>query len=99
VNRLRSIPIGRLARRGVALAMVGTALTACGSWRGIANVPIPGGTDTGAGQMTIYAQMPDTLALNVLIRHVGAWRLPAAVVMARQPEVFLRAAVGEGAVA
>ena len=49
--------------------------------------------------MTIYAQMPDTLALNVLIRHVGAWRLPAEVVMARQPEVFVRAAVGEGAAA
>jgi len=44
--------IGRLARRSVALAMVGLALTACGSWRGIANV-------------TIYAQMPDTLALYV----------------------------------
>jgi hypothetical protein len=49
--------------------------------------------------MTIYAQMPDTLALNVLIRHVGAWRLPAEVVMAGQPEVFVRAAVGGGAAA
>ena len=60
-----SIPIGRLARRGVALVTVGLALTACGSWRGIANVPIPGGRGTGAGHMTIYAQMPDTLALYV----------------------------------
>jgi hypothetical protein len=58
-----------------------------------------GRTGTAAGQMTIYAQMPDTLALNVLIRHVGAWRLPAEVVMARQPEVFVRAAVGGGAAA
>jgi hypothetical protein len=49
--------------------------------------------------MTIYAQMPDTLALNVLIRHVGAWRLPAQVVMARQLEVFVAAAVGAGAAA
>ena len=55
---------GRLARRGVALASVGVVLTACG-WQGIANVPIPGGPGTGAGHMTIYAQMPDTLALNV----------------------------------
>ena len=49
--------------------------------------------------MTIYVQMPDTLALNVLIRHVGAWRLPAEVVMARQREVFVRAAVGARAAA
>ena len=55
-----------------------------------------GPTGTAAGHMTIYAQMPDTLALNVLIRHVGAWRLPAEVVMARQPEVFVRGAVGGG---
>jgi phospholipid/cholesterol/gamma-HCH transport system substrate-binding protein len=43
VKRLRSISIGRFACRSVALAMVGTVLTACGAWRGIANVPIPGG--------------------------------------------------------
>jgi len=55
---------GRLARRGVALATVGVMASACG-WQGIANVPIPGGTGTGPGHMTIYAQMPDTLALNV----------------------------------
>ncbi|MBV9515726.1 MAG: MCE family protein [Mycobacteriaceae bacterium] len=55
---------GRFARRGVAVAAVGLALTACG-WRGIANVPIPGGTGTTGGHWTIYAQMPDTLALNV----------------------------------
>jgi phospholipid/cholesterol/gamma-HCH transport system substrate-binding protein len=54
----------RFARRGVAVAMVGLVLTACG-WRGIANVPIPGGTGTGPGHMTIYVQVPDTLALNV----------------------------------
>jgi hypothetical protein len=49
--------------------------------------------------MTIYAQLPDTLALNVLIRHVGAWRLSAEVVMAGQPEVFVRAVVGGSAAA
>ena len=32
---------------------------------GIANVPLPGGPGTGANKMTIYVQMPDTLALNV----------------------------------
>jgi phospholipid/cholesterol/gamma-HCH transport system substrate-binding protein len=64
MNRvMKRIP--RLARRGVALATVGVLLTACGSWRGIANVSIPGGPGTGPGAMTIYAQMPDTLALNV----------------------------------
>ena len=99
MKRLPSISIGRLACRSVAPAMVGTVLTACGSWRGIANVPIPGGRGTAAGRMTIDAQMPDTLALNVLIRHVGAWRLPAELVMARQPEAFVAAAVGAGAAA
>ncbi|MBI3691117.1 MAG: MCE family protein, partial [Mycolicibacterium aromaticivorans] len=39
-------------------------LTSCG-WRGIANVPMPGGPGTGSDTMTVYVQMPDTLALNV----------------------------------
>ncbi|WP_231992083.1 virulence factor Mce family protein [Mycobacterium sp. ACS4331] len=39
-------------------------LASCG-WRGIANVPLPGGPGTGAEKMTVYVQMPDTLALNV----------------------------------
>ena len=39
-------------------------LASCG-WRGIANVPLPGGPGTGPNKMTIYVQMPDTLALNV----------------------------------
>jgi phospholipid/cholesterol/gamma-HCH transport system substrate-binding protein len=52
-------------------------LSSCGSWRGIANVPLPGGPGTGPGSYTVYAQMPDTLALNgnsrVLVAdvHVG----------------------------
>jgi phospholipid/cholesterol/gamma-HCH transport system substrate-binding protein len=39
-------------------------LTSCGSWRGIANVPVPGGPGSGPGAYTVYVQMPDTLALN-----------------------------------
>jgi phospholipid/cholesterol/gamma-HCH transport system substrate-binding protein len=64
VQRTPHVSPGRLARRGVALATVGVMASACG-WQGIANVPIPGGTGTGPGHMTLYAQMPDTLALNV----------------------------------
>ena len=35
------------------------------NWRGIANVPVTGRPGHGSGPMTIYVQMPDTLALNV----------------------------------
>jgi phospholipid/cholesterol/gamma-HCH transport system substrate-binding protein len=31
----------------------------------LANVPLPGGPDSGTGHYTIYVQMPDVLALNV----------------------------------
>jgi phospholipid/cholesterol/gamma-HCH transport system substrate-binding protein len=55
----------RIARRTAALAVAAVVLTSCGSWRGIANVPLPGGPGTGADKMTLYVQMPDTLALNV----------------------------------
>jgi phospholipid/cholesterol/gamma-HCH transport system substrate-binding protein len=61
----KRIPFGRLARRGTALAVAGVVLTSCGSWRGIANVPLPGGPGTGPDHMTLYVQIPDTLALNV----------------------------------
>ena len=54
----------RIARRALALTAVAVVLTSCG-WRGIANVPLPGGPGTGRDKMTIYVQMPDTLALNV----------------------------------
>src|SRR6185312_7095577 len=42
-------------------------LSSCGvwPWRGIANVELPGGPGTGSDHMTVYVQMPDTLALNV----------------------------------
>ena len=54
----------RITRRTVALGAVALVLSSCG-WQGIASVPVPGGPGTGSGNMTIYVQMPDTLALNV----------------------------------
>jgi phospholipid/cholesterol/gamma-HCH transport system substrate-binding protein len=50
-------------RQGLVLLVAAIVLTSCG-WRGIANVPLPGGPGGGANKMTIYVQMPDTLALN-----------------------------------
>jgi phospholipid/cholesterol/gamma-HCH transport system substrate-binding protein len=55
----------RIASRAVALVMVALVLSSCGSWKGIANVPLPGGPGTGSNAMKIYVQMPETLALNV----------------------------------
>jgi phospholipid/cholesterol/gamma-HCH transport system substrate-binding protein len=55
----------RIASRALALVMVALVLSSCGSWKGIANVPLPGGPGTGSNKLTIYVQMPDTLALNV----------------------------------
>ncbi len=54
----------RKVRQGFAVLVVAFVLTSCG-WRGIANVPLPGGPGTGPGSYTVYVQMPDTLALNV----------------------------------
>ncbi len=54
----------RIAWRAVVLLTVAMAVASCG-WRGIANVPLPGGPGTGGARMTVYVQMPDTLALNV----------------------------------
>lgn len=54
----------QIATRTVALAAAGLMLTGCGQWRGIANVPLPGGPGTQSGHSTIYIQMPETLALN-----------------------------------
>lgn len=62
MNRLRVFR--RLVWRSTALAVAVLTLASCG-WRGIANVPLPGGPGTGAKKMTVYVQMPDTLALNV----------------------------------
>ncbi len=55
----------RIARRTAGLLAVAVVATSCGGWRGIANVPLPGGPGTGSDHMTVYVQMPDTLALNV----------------------------------
>jgi phospholipid/cholesterol/gamma-HCH transport system substrate-binding protein len=53
------------ARRCAALLVAAVVLTSCGTWRGVANVPLPGGPGSGPGHYTIYVQMPDVLALNV----------------------------------
>jgi phospholipid/cholesterol/gamma-HCH transport system substrate-binding protein len=50
--------------QALAVLVAAFVLTSCG-WRGIANVPLPGGPGTGPGSYTVYVQMPDTLALNV----------------------------------
>jgi len=54
-----------VVRRCAALLIAGVLLTSCGTWRGLANVPLPGGPGSGTGHYTIYVQMPDVLALNV----------------------------------
>jgi phospholipid/cholesterol/gamma-HCH transport system substrate-binding protein len=64
VGSLKRLNLKTVARRGGALLVAGLVLTSCG-WKGIANVPVPGGAGTGSNSMTIYVQMPDTLALNV----------------------------------
>jgi phospholipid/cholesterol/gamma-HCH transport system substrate-binding protein len=56
--------IRRKARQALASLVVMVVLTSCGNWRGIGNVPLPGGPGSGAGSYTIYVQMPNTLALN-----------------------------------
>jgi phospholipid/cholesterol/gamma-HCH transport system substrate-binding protein len=65
-------------RRGLvlllALLLVPVVLTSC-TWQGIANVPLPVGRGTGADRLTIYVQMPDTLALNTnsRVRVADVW--------------------------
>ena len=51
------------AWQGMVLLAAAVALSSCG-WRGISNVAIPGGPGSGSGAMTIYVQVPDTLAIN-----------------------------------
>ncbi|ORV50984.1 mammalian cell entry protein [Mycolicibacter engbaekii] len=56
-----------VSRRGwqaLVLLMAALTLSSCSSWRGIANVPLPGGPGSGPGAYTVYVQVPDTLALN-----------------------------------
>jgi phospholipid/cholesterol/gamma-HCH transport system substrate-binding protein len=65
-------------RRGLALVLAALlasgVLTSC-NWRGIANVPLPVGRGTGSDRMTIYVQLPDTLALNTnsRVRVADVW--------------------------
>ncbi|MGJ6121715.1 virulence factor Mce family protein [Mycolicibacterium sp. Y3] len=54
----------KTGRRTAALAVAALALSSCSQWRGVANVPLPGGPGTQDGYSTIYIQMPETLALN-----------------------------------
>ena len=57
--------VRRAVRAAAALLAAAAVLTACGSWRGISNVPMPGGPGTDGQSYRIYVQVPDTLALNV----------------------------------
>ena len=60
--------------RGLVSLLAAVVLTSC-TWRGIANVPLPFGRGTGTNRMTIYVQMPDTLALNTnsRVRVADVW--------------------------
>ncbi|MCV7378226.1 mammalian cell entry protein [Mycobacterium alsense] len=51
------------AWQGLVLLVAALVLSSCG-WKGISNVAIPGGPGSGSDSMTIYVQMPDTLAIN-----------------------------------
>lgn len=49
--------------QGSVLLLAALVLSSCG-WRGISNVAIPGGIGTGERGYTVYAQVPNTLAIN-----------------------------------
>ncbi len=57
-------PISRKVRQALAVLTARSVLTSCGNWRGIANVPLPGGPGSGPGSYKIFVQMPNTMALN-----------------------------------
>ncbi len=61
-------------RRALVSSLTAVMLTSC-TWRGIANMPLPIGRGTGADHLTIYVQMPDTLALNTnsRVRVADVW--------------------------
>src|SRR6202034_1732882 len=56
--------VRRVVWRALALLAAALVLTSCGNWRGIANVPLPGGPGSGPGAYRIFVQMPNTMALN-----------------------------------
>ncbi|WP_246398332.1 virulence factor Mce family protein [Mycobacterium vicinigordonae] len=53
----------RGGRSGLVLLSAALVLSSCG-WKGIAQVAIPGAPGSGEGAYTVYAQVPDTLAIN-----------------------------------
>jgi phospholipid/cholesterol/gamma-HCH transport system substrate-binding protein len=59
--------------RALVFVMATAVLSSCG-WRGVANVPLPG-RGAGPGHLTVYVQMPDTLALNTnsRVRVADVW--------------------------
>lgn len=61
-------------RRGLVFLLAMAMLTSC-HWRGIADMPLPVGHGTGSDHLTIYVQMPDTLALNTnsRVRVADVW--------------------------
>ena len=61
-------------RRGLVFLLAALVLVSC-DWRGIANLPLPVGRGTGSKHLTIYVQMPDTLALNTnsRVRVADVW--------------------------
>ncbi len=59
--------VRRTSRRmwqALAVLTAAVTLSSCGNWRGIANVPLPGGPGSGPGAYQIFVQMPNTMALN-----------------------------------
>ena len=54
----------RVVWQALVLLTATTALASCANWRGIANLPLPGGPGSGPGSYTVYVQMPNTMALN-----------------------------------
>ena len=56
--------VSRRIRQVLAVLTAALVLTSCGNWRGIANVPLPGGPGSGPGSYKIYVHMPNTMALN-----------------------------------
>lgn len=63
-RRTATKTVSRRSWQALVLLVVALTLTSCRDWRGIANVPLPGGPGSGAGAYTVYVQVPDTLALN-----------------------------------
>jgi phospholipid/cholesterol/gamma-HCH transport system substrate-binding protein len=65
-RRVRSAArlISRTVWQALVVLTAAAVLTSCGNWRGIANVPLPGGPGSGPGSYKVYVQMPNTMALN-----------------------------------